>query len=540
MIRSKINRSLLLLACIGIVLYIGVNILYGLQEEEAVPAENPTISKQQAADSAAQFISERYRIDRTKTFVVYQSKKARSGYLQKENLSEDYTAKYGERYPIDYYQVSVVDPVMKRHFEVEINYTNARIIGWSEDATVQSSISKQKADIMAKEEIRKQGLNPDDFIAIEKPAAEEENGTTLFYEKQSESLGEAKLQLRMDFDDKTIIGYNVIFSLPESYQAWLDQQDSSASIMTWVSMGFTLLMSLAAIIYILILRKKIDFRRGLLLTVIFITIYIINNINMYPAFKAMAATANEGTATLIASLFMNLVTMLLGISLYLSLAAGNGLWESIGLRLWPSWKERHFGSEVYHGMGRGYLLALFILGVQQVLFYTGEVNFDVWAVSDPSNSVLNMLEPRLFPLMAWVAAISEEATYRLLGIMLFKKLFRSNIIAIIVPSVIWAASHTQYPIYPVYTRLIEVTIIGLILGYVFLKFGFITAVFAHACMDSILMGMSLFSLGQWSDVLAGIFYILLPALIAIMLAWLHEKRRGPLIPGEPPPRLEAL
>ncbi|MFD0696439.1 CPBP family intramembrane glutamic endopeptidase [Paenibacillus sp. GCM10027628] len=523
MIRPKLNRLLLLLACIGIVMYMSVNMLYGLQAEEAAPAENPKITKQQAADAASQFISERYGIHGVKTFVIYQSKKARSGYLQKEHLTDSYTKKYGERFPIDYYQVSVVDPATKRHFEVEVNYSSARITGWSEATTVFSTISKQKADIMAKDEIRKQGFNPDDFIAIAKPATEEEQGTTLFYEKQTDMLGEAKLQLRMDFDDDSLVGFNAIFSLPDSYQTWLDQQDRSASIMTWVSMGFTLLMSLTAIIYILIYRKQFDFRRGILLTVVFITIYVVNNINMYPAFKAMAGVESVGTATLFASLFMNLVAMLLGISLYLSLAAGNGLWETVGLRLWPSWNERRFGTEVFNGMGRGYLLALFILGVQQVLFYTGEVKFDVWAVNDPSDSVLNMLEPRLFPLMAWVAAISEEATYRLLGIMLFKKLFRSNFIAILVPSIIWAASHTQYPIYPVYTRLIEVTIIGIILGYVFLKFGFITSMFAHACMDSILMGMSLFSLGHGGNILAGIFYILLPALIGLILTWLHKQ-----------------
>jgi len=123
--------------------------------------------------------------------------------------------------------------------------------------------------------------------------------------------------------------------------------------------------------------------------------------------------------------------------------------------------------------------------------------------------------------------------------MLFKRIFRNNFIAVLIPSIIWAASHTQYPIYPVYTRLVEVTVIGIILGYVFLKYGFITAMFAHACMDSILMGMSLFSLGYVSDAIAGAFYILLPALIALLISWMH-KRRGPLIPGEPPPRLEAL
>ncbi|MEW9700733.1 CPBP family intramembrane glutamic endopeptidase [Paenibacillus sp. SI8] len=540
MLQPKLNRALLLLACIGIALYVGVNALYGLQKEEPAPAENPAITKQQAAESAEHFISERYGVHGAKTFVVYQSKKVRSGYLQKEHLSESYEKQYGERFPIDYYQVSLLDPATKKQYEVEVNYTNASITGWTEIAAAGSAMSKQKADILAKQEMRSQGLNPDDFTAIEKPVGEVEKGTTLFYEKQTEPIGEAKLRLRMDFDDNALIGYTTLFSVPDSHQAWLDQQDRSASIMTWVSMGFTLLMSIAAVVYAIKYRKQINFRRGLLLTLIFITIYVINNINMYPAFKAMAGTANSGIATLAATLFMNVVTMLLGVSLYLALTAGNGLWEALGTRPWPSWRERRFGKEVFHGMGRGYLLALFILGIQQVLFYTGEVSFDVWAVNDPSDSVLNMLEPRLFPLMAWVAAISEEATYRLLGIMIFKKLFRSNFIAILVPSIIWAASHTQYPIYPVYTRLVEVTIIGIILGYVFLKYGFMTAVFAHACMDSILMGMSLFSLGHTSDVLAGIFYILLPALIGWVLAWLHGKRRDPLTPGEPPPRLEAL
>ncbi|KRF42862.1 hypothetical protein ASG93_20070 [Paenibacillus sp. Soil787] len=544
MIRPKFNRFLLFLACIGVALYLGISSLYGLRAEEPSAADNPSITKQQAADRAAQFVSERYDLHNPQTYVVYQSKKDRSGYLQKEHLLEAYLKDYGERYPIDYYQVSVEDTKTNRQFEVEINYTNASIIGWREtqNPSDQAMISKQKADILAKQEIRQQGFEPDDFAPIDKRTAESDqaHGTTLFYEKQTKPIGEAKLQVRVDFDDKNLIGYNVLFSLPASHQVWIDQQDHSASIMTWISMGFTLIMTIAAIVFAIIYRKHMKFSRGLLLTAIFLAIYITNNFNMYPAFRSMSGVLNEEFATWAAIIFMNVVTVLLGISLYLALVAGNGLWNSIGERKWPAWKESSFGTEVYSGMGRGYLLALFILGVQQVLFYAGEVNFDVWSVNDPSDSVLNMVEPRFFPLMAWVAAISEEATYRLLGIILFKKLFRSNFIAIVIPSVIWAASHTQYPIYPVYTRLIEVTIIGIILGYVFLKYGFITAVFAHACMDSILMGMSLFSLGHVSDVLAGIFYILLPGLIGLLLAWLHGKRRGPLIPGEPPPRLEAL
>jgi hypothetical protein len=136
-----------------------------------------------------------------------------------------------------------------------------------------------------------------------------------------------------------------------------------------------------------------------------------------------------------------------------------------------------------------------------------------------------MLQPGLFPLLAWVAAISEEATFRLFGIILFKKLVRSNFLAVLLPSIIWAASHTQYPVYPVYTRLIEVTIIGIIFGYAFLKFGLITAIFAHACMDSILMGLSLFSLNNVGLAMLGGLYISLPAIIGFLFAWLHKRNR---------------
>lgn len=546
MLRLKLNRFLLLLATIGLLLYVGISVLYGLRDEEPQAADIPMITKQQAAESAAAFIRQRYELHNPQTYVVYQSKKERSGYFQKEHLLDAYTKQYGDRFPIDYYQVSVKDSTTKRQFEVDVNFTNSNIIGWHENLAItntrqSSPISKTKADTLAKLELRQMGFDPEDFSPLDVTSNDSaEDQTTLHYEKRTNPIGEAKLHVQVNFDQANLTGYNVSFQLPASHLDWLKEQDDSASLMTWISMGFTLLMTLAAIVFAIIYRKHMKFSRGLLLTTIFLVIYIMNNVNMYPAFRVMSGDTNSDLAIGFTIVFMSAVTVLLGISLYLSLVAGVGLWNSIGQRKWPAWKDDMFGREVCDGMGRGYLLALFILGVQQVLFYAGEVKFDVWSVNDPTDSVLNMLEPRLFPLMAWVAAISEEATFRLLGIILFKKLFRNNFIAILLPSVIWAASHTQYPIYPVYTRLIEVTIIGIILGYVFLKYGFITAIFAHASMDSILMGLSLFSLGHVGDVLAGILYLALPGIVGLGVAWLHGKRRKPPILGEPPPHLEVL
>ncbi len=186
-------------------------------------------------------------------------------------------------------------------------------------------------------------------------------------------------------------------------------------------------------------------------------------------------------------------------------------------------------------MSSGYVIALFILGIQQALFFAATELFDVWAVNDPTDSVYNMLHPEWFPLLAWSAAISEEAVYRVLGVSLMLKLTRRPFVAVLVPSVIWAMSHTQYPVYPVYTRLVEVSVIGIVFGYAYLRYGFLTALFAHAAMDSILMGFSLMYSGDDRQAAVGLAYFFAPAVVGWLLHRLHGRFR-PRSPSNPPLR----
>ncbi|HEY0827899.1 MAG TPA: CPBP family intramembrane glutamic endopeptidase, partial [Bacilli bacterium] len=208
---------------------------------------------------------------------------------------------------------------------------------------------------------------------------------------------------------------------------------------------------------------------------------------------------------------------------YLSFAAGAEMWKRRGWNFYPRWQQESFGTDLSQGMGRGYLLCLVLLGVQSLLFLIAENYFDMWATNDPATSPYNMLWPVLFPLLAWGAAISEEAVYRVFGIILFTKLLKNTFLAVLVPSMIWALGHTQYSVFPVYTRFFEVTLLGIILGYAFLKYGFMTVLFAHAIMDSILMAFSLISLGGFANVFIGLFYIGFPALIAWLLSRLHKR-----------------
>lgn len=138
--------------------------------------------------------------------------------------------------------------------------------------------------------------------------------------------------------------------------------------------------------------------------------------------------------------------------------------------------------------------------------------------------------PFLTPLtISLVAAISEETIYRLFGISLFKKLTRSTFLALVIPAAIWAFGHSNYPVFPVYIRGIELTIAGTLLGLVFLHYGLVTCIVAHYVIDAVALGMPLVGSGNTSYMISGLVVIglaLLPGLIGLVAG-----RR----PGSPEP-----
>jgi hypothetical protein len=67
-------------------------------------------------------------------------------------------------------------------------------------------------------------------------------------------------------------------------------------------------------------------------------------------------------------------------------------------------------------------------------------------------------------------------------------------------------------------------VLGFIFSLTFLRYGLITAIFTHATMDSLLMGLSLLASAQKVEYsIIGILYILLPAIIGYAIMLLKRK-----------------
>lgn len=293
------------------------------------------------------------------------------------------------------------------------------------------------------------------------------------------------------------------------------------AIMSLIALLLQLSMGIGAIVLTVHYHGTISYTRGLFITSVYMFIAAIQNANMYPAFKTTVIADSDPSFGLNFNLiFSHSFVFVTGVFVYLSLVSGAAAWQATNRNLWARWRETDYGKHVLQAMGRGYLICFIILGAQHTLFWIAAEYFGMWSTNDPMFSTENLLIPAFFPLLAWAAAISEEAIYRLFGIIFFKRIVRNTFVAVLLSSMIWAIGHTSYPIYPAYTRFVEVTVLGLLFGWIYLRYGFITAVFAHATVNSLLMAFSLFALGL-EHVLPGLFYIALPAIVGVLTYWAH-------------------
>ncbi|QGQ94842.1 CPBP family intramembrane metalloprotease [Paenibacillus psychroresistens] len=537
MIPHRFNAKLFLLAVIGFILFFGSAQLAAYEKDDSMQPElaKPLVSKAQAIAAATQFLNNKYSaLIVTDSSITYESSKALSAYLQKNNLTKSYKIKYNKLIPLDYWQVQIWDELSSTRYIVDVQMDQPRVFGWQTGEVPvlavdekADSTSESKARKTAEGFLKQEGYNLSSYEP--NPAVINDKEYLLVFEQLKADIGDAKQKLSVRVYANDISAFHISFTIPEQDSSWISNQERYGQIMSLVSLLCMLIFAITALVLSIVRRKLISFSRGWLLTIIFLIISVVGTFNTLPSAGMKLGETNAQVYLIIYLIFTIGVNILLAAAVYFSLVTGVQMWQQQGWNPWPRWKEARFGTDVFYGMGRGYLICIFIIGVQQLLFLIAGKSFHAFAINDPGQSEYNMLWPALFPLLAWMAAISEEIIFRFFGIILFQKLVRFRFLAILIPSVIWALGHTSYSLYPSYTRLIEVTVLGFIFSYTFLRYGLITAIFTHAIMDSLLMGLSLlYSAEDSSYILIGIFYIALPALLAYSIRFL--KRRS--VPSE--------
>ncbi|WP_274363862.1 CPBP family intramembrane glutamic endopeptidase [Paenibacillus thermotolerans] len=542
---------LLLFAAAGLILFFIYSYSPMLKGEDP-EAVSHRVDRRGAEQAALQFVKERLpESGELRAFGVYAVERDAFGYLYREKAVDPVSENYKSGLPLELYRVEVAEPSTEVRHTVDVNPYTGKAVEWSLSAEGEP-VSERELIEASNKLLAAEGLS----AAAELVSADEETGEAV-YDLHIPELKDAAVQVTVQADSRGVRSVQSRWETPESYDRLIIRQDRISAVLGLIGQGLSIALQIAAFIYAIRLNKSVSWRRGIVMSVLFALLYCLNNINMYPGIKAMVLGIGDGgdflpgagvgagagaedaenqslinqIGILSGLIVVNGFILLSAAGLYFCFIAGEAMCRRRGLHVWPADSDSGYGGHIVGSMWKGYAFAFGFLGLQSLIYLGAEKSFGTWYTIDSSTSPLNLLYPLLMPLLAWCAAISEEGVYRLFGIPALKAIFRFTAPAVLVSSMIWALMHVQYPIYPYYTRFVEVTLIGLLFSYVFLKHGIMAAIFAHAVADTIWMGISI-TANQPSAAAWGLFaaYFALPIVIAYAVNAFHKRRRPIAVP----------
>jgi hypothetical protein len=525
---ARPDRRLLLWAGgVGLLLFLIFQIIPDASDLIRNPESYRYIAEAEAEAAAVRFAEERFGGTYKPAGTVHQIRERLYGYLSREDLGKAYDERFGRQYPVESWQVELSGADGSTLF-VHVHMRTGEIVAWNEVSGGGRGPEFGAASLAARAFLIERGYAERDLRLRELPEDD-----AIVFDVADRQIGEAKLTLRIrvtQAEDGAIrvAAFTPEFELPEAHIRYVDRQDRIALMLTYAgAFGISFVLFVIAIVYAALLRRWTSFRRGLLLSGIFLAFYVVQDISMFDGVRASIGEMEDaGPFAVFLTVFQILFTAGIALSVWFAFVAGDGLWRSMGANKWMRRGEPGFGDDVWQGMKIGYCAGFALLGLQAVIFLVMRLGFGIWSSADVTQSLLNFRWTWAFPLLAWCAAISEEAMYRLFGVGLFRRWFRNTAAAAVIPTVVWALGHVAYPVYPWSTRLIELAILGLLFCWLFVRYGFAAALFTHAVFDLVLMATSLMFLGGAGNILLGFFYIVHPVGIAWLIRW-WDRRRPP-------------
>ncbi|HUQ92481.1 MAG TPA: CPBP family glutamic-type intramembrane protease [Bryobacteraceae bacterium] len=337
--------------------------------------------------------------------------------------------------------------------------------------------------------------------------------------------------------------YQEFLYVPEQWRRDFATLRSSNELYAAIAQGFNGLLILAVLLSLLqgVRRHTIPWRPMIRISGVVALFYLLNELNTLPfAIDGMAATSRYSEMILLA--LLQAIGAAAGILIYVLAPAAASANLGLTRILTP------------HGVAtRGFFratLAGFSLAAAHMAFITAFYligkRYGVWSPQDFDYSdLLGTPVPWIYPVAtAMMAAVSEEFWFRLFAIPFLLKFVRYRWLAVVIPAFVWGFLHANYPQAPGYIRGVEVGVIGIVAGWMMLRFGILATLVWHFTIDAVLMGLFLFRAENWQYRIHGgmvALFILAPLLVSIV--W--YRRNGGFLPepreeAEPAPTLAPV
>ena len=487
------------------------------------------------------------------------------GYLERRLGANGMSHLAREDVSIWHWKVRFFRPLQQEESIVLID-PNGRLVGYSHvipEAEPGASLSAEKAQGLA-EAFLASGpaldLSAYHLVVASQVQRPSRLDHVFVWERNGFRVGEATYRVQATVHGNRVDGFREYVKTPE---AWVRSQ-AGESDRGWVlvrfgwaaSYGLALAM---ATVFLLGLREgRIRCRVAAAPLGLLAVIGAASVLNSIPLFMASYPTTADLPTYLVERVVSEL-TSLAPLAALASLAALSGAWLRARLGGDPTSLARLFSRggfacvEVVRAVAVGYIMAGVWLGYVVVFYWLGLTYWGVWSPAElPYQDIMSTVLPAVYPLTVGAgAAITEEFVYRLFAVPLLllllgrlgaragasffsgKGLGLATAAAIVLPALVWGSLHSTYPQQPFYIRAVEVSLVGIGSGVIFLRYGILATIVSHYVYNaSVVGGLFLLSPSLYLQASA-VVVVLLPLLL---LAPAIGRWRA----GQPLGRLEDL
>jgi membrane protease YdiL (CAAX protease family) len=355
------------------------------------------------------------------------------------------------------------------------------------------------------------------------------------WDSQSVHPAGAPYRYTVNVDGDRVSQYEQRVRVPDQWQRDYSELRSKNNLAGNVDSVFFLITGIAMVVIFISRLLRGDVNLRLLMGVAIASVVLVTGttLNSFPLELANFDTTSSYGVFLARIILVKAIggSMAVAIGLAMTVGCGEVLYRERlpqHLAIPRLWQRKALASKrVFLSFVIGYALVAFFIAYQ-VAFYLIAEKFGAWSPAEvPYDDMLNTAVPWIAVLFAgFFPSLSEEFVSRAFSIPFFERLFRSRILSIVVAGFIWGFGHSTYANQPFYIRGLEVGLAGVMLGFLFLRFGLVPLLIWHYTVDAIYTALLLFRSGNtYYVVSAGIASLAfaVPMLVSIAL---YIRNRG--------------
>lgn len=517
-----LDRLIMIFGIVGFAIAI-----FAMNHESLKSGLTINISRSQALPIAQQVIAQEqgYGITGYESVSSFSGNYSASMYFQRKlGIAETKRRILGEKLPIYEWETRWFKPLEQEEFQVSLAPDTGKVISFSHiipetqpGAVLESSAALKIAQTYL---TQLRGWQLQDWQKVTSSSLDQPSGRrdhTFEWKRKAFQMAESELRLTVNVQGDRVNYYSYWVKLPEQYGRQFRQERNIAGFIASLtgSLGWNLAIGIADVAYIwAVMTKRRRWYQGWIPVAAVMAIRLLSDLNDLPLSKiAYVTTENYGLFWAEQLYDLVISVAIRSGSLFMLWAGGQEIaklvWQGDSKILQAGTGDRWV--DLARSTWRGFMLAGISL-LYRLSFYGVAEHLGAWS---PMPSGYSNVFSTVFPVVSalesgFLPGFGEESEARLVGIAFMLWAFRGRrSLALIIPGGLWALAHLGYVTDPLYLRGLELSIVALCYGLVFMKFDLTTTIWCHATYNAMLSVNAMFQSGDR--------YMLFCAAIVILL-----------------------